>query len=74
MQADKVAQDNGWIDKQSLANKWFDRYGVEWETIQENKKQDQPERTDNESLPDMQQQRQEGDTESLPLPRGDVPV
>jgi hypothetical protein len=36
MQADKTAQDNGWIDKESLANKWFDRYGVEWETIKAN--------------------------------------
>jgi hypothetical protein len=81
--ADKVALDMGIIDKESLATKWFVRYGVEWETIEANKAKNQPDMTpqdntqntpmmDNQKgiqdakLPDMQQQRQAGNTQQVP--------
>ena len=56
MQADKLALDMGIIDVESLAAKWFVRYGVAWETIEANKAKDKPEPpTDNTSdaTPDM---------------------
>jgi hypothetical protein len=43
--ADKVALDMGIIDKESLAAKWFVRYGVDWETIQANNDKNKPDIT-----------------------------
>ena len=36
MQADQIAQDNGWVDKETIAKRYKSRYGVEWETVQAN--------------------------------------
>jgi len=34
MQADQIAQNNGWIDKEAIAKRYQSRYGKEWEDIQ----------------------------------------
>lgn len=76
MAVDKLALDMGIIDKESIATKWFIRYGVEWETIQANNEKNKPEPLvnplDNQkglqdaNLSDMQQQRQESNTKQVP--------
>jgi hypothetical protein len=43
MQADKLALDMGIIDQETIATKWFIRYGVDWETIEANKEKNKPE-------------------------------
>jgi hypothetical protein len=43
MQADEAALRMGIVDKETVAMRYFTRYGVEWETIEANMAEDEPE-------------------------------